>query len=263
MNQQFASADKEKREKALLLCHRLFKTDQSAPPVITYDLFNMISGLCKTITRDQSAEVASTRLSELVPLVAHLSGLLADISVRDVRKNKVESLLFDRGLQHKTIDRSCDSLELETVAVRVAQNRNTSACVLFQYTQEDVNYVANSIEPFDATSSGDEASDLHLAWSWLCLVKNVVCQLSAYYSDSNKWQRISKDIDVILIRHGQHDHTVVQLACSIAAVAAGKCELVQLLESFSDLDCSSPSVRYRYERLGHCATSGQVLLYRL
>lgn len=246
MNQQFASTDKEKREKALQLCYHLFQTDRFAPPVIVYDLYNMIAGLCKTITRDQFAEVASTRLSELVPLVAHLSGLLADISVRDVRKNKVESLLFDRGLQHKTTDPFCDSLDLETVAVRVAQNRNTSACVLFQYTQEDVNYVANSIEPFDATSSGDQASDLHLAWSWLCLVKNVVCQLNAYYSDSNKWQRISKDIDVILIRHGQHDRSVVQLACSIAAVAAGKCELIQLPESLSDLDCSSPSVRYRF-----------------
>ncbi|KAI7906519.1 uncharacterized protein BX663DRAFT_496742 [Cokeromyces recurvatus] len=86
------------RHKDMLTRVRLMTSMQhKLPPGFTHILFNYLAGMCKWLVRENKKREGLALMTLMHPILAELTLSTNDLSIRDLRKNKIEHLLISTG----------------------------------------------------------------------------------------------------------------------------------------------------------------------
>ncbi|KAI9480946.1 MAG: hypothetical protein EXX96DRAFT_649501 [Benjaminiella poitrasii] len=86
------------RHKDMLTRVRLMVSMQhKLPPGFTHVLFNYLAGMCKWLVRENKKKDGLVLMTLIHPILAELTLSTNDLSIRDLRKNKIEHLLVSTG----------------------------------------------------------------------------------------------------------------------------------------------------------------------
>lgn len=92
------SGNVEELDKAMTTLRIFLHTRRVLPPGLTHHIFNHLTGFLKYVARESDSSTALHDYAYILPIMAKLVNQVSDMSVRDLRRAKVETFVFPSGL---------------------------------------------------------------------------------------------------------------------------------------------------------------------
>ncbi|OZJ06522.1 hypothetical protein BZG36_00470 [Bifiguratus adelaidae] len=232
---EIGKAKSEKQQEMISRLRLLLGLDNRFPPAFSRLVYNHIAGYLKWLAREANVD-ALPRIAHAHPLLVDIIPSTSEISVRDMRKHKVEYLVaatgqFQIASEHQQItkhlsDSSHMIMKYDAAIFNIAIYRISQIRFLTNYLRRfprEVYAVKKTFKQFEAIPQGqqeanmskqqadqdthDETSTdnrtlaaLH-ARTWLQLVDSLITNLNGNYNDRNELAYIFKGVNQILISH--------------------------------------------------------------
>lgn len=217
------------QNEALTRLRLLVSKGASFPPAFAYTLLNDILGFIKWRAREAKGTPIDI-LYQSLPLLADLVGMVPDMALRDLRKNKVDMFLIPGSTSWAELESDVSSNRtdraFEFACVQISQNllmqrlvttypKEATSLKKILLEGDAANYIRHRPRNKSVSSSGKanqiNAFEVLNARSWISVVHGLFYATPRGFNDRTQLSGFLRQIDVIVGDHGQDASIVIQV----------------------------------------------------